>query len=130
MKKLAALRGAVCVPNDPAAITEKLARVYDLMLERNGLGEDDIVSLIFSVTKDIDAKNPAAALRESGRARDLALFSVQEPHTQNSLPGVIRLILHCYMEETVPPRHVYIEGAESLRPDRAAEPSCSGGVPG
>ncbi|MDR1231796.1 MAG: chorismate mutase [Spirochaetaceae bacterium] len=120
MTKLVALRGAVCVSNDPAAITEKIARVYDLMLERNGLREDAIVSLIFSVTRDLDAKNPAAALRESGRAQNLSLFSVQEPHIQNSLPGVIRLILHCYMEETVPPRHVYIEGAELLRPDRAS----------
>jgi chorismate mutase len=120
MKKLAALRGAVCVSNDPAAIAEKIARVYDLLLERNGLREDDIVSLIFSVTKDLDAKNPAAALRESGRARDLALFSVQEPSVRNSLPGVIRLMMHCYMEETVPPRHVYTEGAEPLRPDRAS----------
>jgi chorismate mutase len=121
MKKLAALRGAICVPNDPAVITEKIAHVYDLMLERNGIQEDDIVSLIFSVTTDIDAKNPAAALRESGRARDLPLFSVQEPRIINSLPGVIRLMMHCYIEDTAAPRHVYTGGAELLRPDRIAE---------
>jgi chorismate mutase len=120
MKKLVALRGAVCVPNDPAAVAEKTVRIYDLMLERNGIREGDIVSLIFSVTEDIDTKNPAAALRENGRGQDISLFSVQEPHIQNSLPGVIRLMLHCYMEENIPPRHVYIEGAESLRPDRTS----------
>jgi chorismate mutase len=121
MKKLVALRGAVCVPNDPAAITEKIARVYDLMLERNSVGEDDIVSLVFSVTNDINAKNPAAALRESGRAQDLALFSVQEPSIKNGLPGVIRLMLHCYREENLAPQHVYIGCAESLRPDRVSK---------
>jgi chorismate mutase len=118
MKKLAAIRGAVCVQNDPSDITAKIARVYDLMMRRNGIREEDIVSLIFSVTTDIDAKNPAAALRESGRARELALFSVQEPYIKGGLPGIIRLLLHCYMEETTMPRHIYTEGAEELRPDR------------
>jgi chorismate mutase len=118
MKKLAAIRGAVCVQNDPADITAKIARVYDLLTERNGLREEDIVSLLFSVTGDIDAKNPASALRESGRARDLALFSVQEPYIKGGLPGVIRLLLHGYIEETATPTHVYTEGAEPLRPDR------------
>jgi chorismate mutase len=118
MKKLAAIRGAVCVQNDPADITAKIARVYDLMTGRNGIREEDIVSLIFSVTSDIDAKNPAAALRESGRARNLALFSAQEPFMKGGLPRVIRLLLHCYMDEDTEPRHIYTEGAEALRPDR------------
>ncbi|MDR0639454.1 MAG: chorismate mutase [Spirochaetaceae bacterium] len=118
MKKLAAIRGAVCVENDPADIVAKTARVYDLLTGRNGIREEDIVSLVFSVTNDIDAKNPAAALRESGRARDLALFSVQEPYIKGGLPRVIRLLLHCYIEENAVPAHIYIEGAEALRPDR------------
>jgi chorismate mutase len=121
MKKLSALRGAVCVRNDPADIVEKIARVYDLLLERNAIREEDIVSLLFSVTNDIDAKNPAAALRESGRGRDLSLFSVQEPLVKGSMTGVIRLMMHCYMEETASPRHAYTGGAEALRPDRASE---------
>jgi chorismate mutase len=118
MRKLAAIRGAVRVQNDPTDITAKIARMYDLITERNDLCEEDIVSLLFSVTGDIDAKNPAQALRESGRARDLALFSVQEPYIKGGLPGVIRLLLHCYIEETATPNHVYTEGAEMLRPDR------------
>jgi chorismate mutase len=120
MKRLAAIRGAVRVQNDGADITAKIARVYDLMTGRNGLREEDIVSLLFSVTSDIDAKNPASALRESGRARDLVLFSTQEPFIKGGLPGVIRLLLHCYMEEGAAPNHVYTEGAETLRPDRAS----------
>jgi chorismate mutase len=119
MKKVIALRGAVCVKNDPADIITKIARVYELLLERNGIREEDIVSLVFSVTSDINAKNPAAALRESGQARDISLFSVQEPYIKGGLPGVIRLMLHCYAEDTATPSHVYIEGAEVLRPDRA-----------
>jgi chorismate mutase len=120
MKKLTALRGAVRVKNDPDDIGAKIARVYDALLEQNGINEGDIVSLIFSVTTDIDAKNPAAALRQSGRAAELALFSVQEPVVKDALSGVIRLLLHCYMDDSMPPRHVYRDGAESLRPDRVS----------
>jgi chorismate mutase len=118
MKRLAAIRGAVCVRNDGADITAKIARVYDLMTGRNGIREEDIVSLIFSVTSDIDAKNPASALRESGRARDIALFSAREPSVKGGLPGIIRLLMHCYIEENTIPNHIYTEGAEVLRPDR------------
>jgi chorismate mutase len=119
MQRLFALRGAVRVQNESADIARKIARVYDALLERNNLQERDIVSLIFSVTGDIDAANPAAALRQSGRGADLSLFSVQEPAVKGGLSGVIRLMLHCYMEEHAAPRHAYIDGAETLRPDRA-----------
>jgi chorismate mutase len=33
---------------------------------------------------------------------------------------VIRLLIHCYMEEGRPLRHIYQNGAEVLRPDRTA----------
>jgi chorismate mutase len=119
MNRLFALRGAVCVENDADDIRQKVAAVYDDLLEKNGLSEDAIVSLIFSVTADIDAKNPAAALRESGRGGELSLFSTQEPAIKGGLPRTIRLLLHCYMDETANPRHAYLAGAEVLRPDRA-----------
>ncbi|MDR1929402.1 MAG: chorismate mutase [Treponema sp.] len=31
----------------------------------------------------------------------------------------MRVLLHCYLEEGRAPRHVYLNGAEALRPDRA-----------
>ena len=121
MNRLFALRGAVCVENDADDIRRKTAALYDALLEENALSETAVVSVIFSVTGDIDVKNPAAALRESGRGGELALFSTQEPAVAGGLPRTIRLIMHCYMEETATPRHVYIEGAEVLRPDRARQ---------
>jgi chorismate mutase len=106
--------------NDTDDIVNQVSAMYDDILLQNGIGEADIVSLQFSVTADIDAINPAAALRKSGRARDLALFAVQEAASRDSLPRTIRCLLHCYMEEGSPPRHVYRNGAEVLRPDRPA----------
>lgn len=118
MKRLFALRGAVRCANSEEDITEQVSIMYDDILSLNNIAEADIVSLQFSVTDDIDAANPAAALRKSGRAGDVALFAVQEARSKDALPRVIRCIIHCYMDENATPRHVYRNGAEILRPDR------------
>jgi chorismate mutase len=117
--RLSALRGATRCKNDPRDIEEQVAALYDELLLRNSLEEPNLVSVIFSVTPDLDAINPAAALRRSGRAGVVSLFSLQEAVVAGSLERTIRVLIHCYMEETAGPRHVYRNGAEVLRPDLA-----------
>jgi chorismate mutase len=118
MKKLYALRGAFQCLNTEKDIMEQTALTYDELLSANSLPEEDIVSLMFSVTDDIDALNPCTALRKSGRALSLALFGVREAECTGSLPRTIRALAHCYLEEGSQARHVYRNGAEILRPDR------------
>lgn len=116
-KRLTALRGAARAQNRADDIQEQVALLYDELLAENGLKEADIVSLVFSVTKDLDALNPASALRKPGRAANLALMVFQEAAFENSLSGTIRVLIHCYLDG--PPRHIYRNGAEVLRPDRS-----------
>jgi chorismate mutase len=116
-KRLFALRGAVQCENQCTDISEQVRLLYDEILSRNGLDEKAIISVIFSVTPDLDALNPATALRKSGRGGDLALFALQEAPSQGGLPRIIRVLIHCYMEESAAPRHVYRNGARALRPD-------------
>jgi chorismate mutase len=118
-KKLFALRGAAQCLNHGEDITRQVTALYDELLGANNLAEGDIVSLIFSVTGDLDAKNPAAALRQSGRGGDLALFSLQEADISGGLERTIRVLIHCYLPEDAVPRHIYRNGAEVLRPDRS-----------
>jgi chorismate mutase len=128
-KRLFALRGATQCKNEEEDIIRQVTALYDELLTQNNLEEGDIVSVIFSVTADIDAKNPAAALRFSGRAADLALFALQEASVQGGLERTIRILIHSYLPETNRPLHIYRNGAELLRPDRplpgAAPPSIS-----
>jgi len=120
VKKLYALRGAVQCENTEKDICEQIALMYDELLGANKLDEEDIVSVIFSVTDDLDAANPCSALRKGGRAAgDTALFSVREPDCRGSIERVVRVIIHCYLDEGIKVRHVYLGGAEVLRPDRA-----------
>jgi chorismate mutase len=119
-KRLYALRGAVRCLNEAEDITVQVAAMYDELLAANSLAEEDIVSLIFSVTPDLDAMNPAAALRKSGRGGELALFCTREPLVKGGIERTIRALIHCYLGKGAVPRHVYRNGAEILRPDRLA----------
>ena len=117
-KRLFGIRGAVQCVNDEADIRKQVTLLYDELVQKNKLSEKDLVSVVFSVTNDLDAKNPASALRGEGRAGEAALFVTQEAFFRNSLERVIRILVHCYMDEGSVPVHVYRNGAEILRPDR------------
>ena len=55
-RKLIGLRGATTCPiNSVAAIENAVASLIDALMEYNGLNPDQIVSLTFSVTADLDA---------------------------------------------------------------------------
>ena len=116
---ICSLRGAAQARNEADDIREQTAALYDRLLEANDLCEADIISLVFSVTKDLDALNPAAALRQTGRAPELAIMVLQEAEAVNSLPRTIRVLVHCYRKAGSASRHIYRNGAEVLRPDRA-----------
>jgi chorismate mutase len=115
--RITALRGAVCSYNSSVEVAERVIELYDKLLESNGLAEKDLISLFFSLTPDLDAVNPATALRQSGRAKELAMMVFQEAAVNNSFPGTIRALIHCCMDRERPVKHVFFRGAEKLRPD-------------
>ncbi|MCL1888619.1 MAG: chorismate mutase [Kiritimatiellaeota bacterium] len=115
-----AIRGAVCSANIKEEITQRTVELYDRLLTANNLAETDILSIFFSITSDIDALNPAAALRQSGRAVEIAMMVFQEAAVQDSLPGTIRVLIHAFIPAENPVQHIYFRGAEKLRPDRSS----------
>ena len=115
LKKLYAGRIAVCAQNEPESIKKAVVSAYTQFLEKNTIREADIVSIQFSITKDITAANPATLLRSDGFAAATALFCSVEPDIKGSLPGVIRLLIYFYGRRK--PEPVYLNGAEKLRPD-------------
>jgi chorismate mutase len=117
-KRLFALRGACCCLNDETDIRKQVSALYDELLKCNTLDETGLVSVVFSMTADLNALNAAAALRREGKAAEAALFVTQEAAVKNSLPRTIRVLIHCYLDENAAPVHVYRNGAEVLRPDR------------
>ncbi len=114
-----AVRGAIQVKqNDTRAIHEAALRLVSEILKVNAIPQQQIISILFSLTVDLDAGNPATGLREAGFA-ETPLFCVQEAHVQDSMPRVIRTLLTFEGDAQKNPIAVYLGGAESLRPDIA-----------
>jgi chorismate mutase len=118
-KQLFALRGATQALNTAEDIEKWTVFLYDGLLKLNKLEESDIVSVVFSMTRDLDEENPAAALRHAGRASSAPLFVAQEAFVRGGFPRTIRALIHCHLDEGAVTRHFYCNGAEALRPDRA-----------
>jgi chorismate mutase len=112
-----AVRGAIRVTDDTAAGIEAAgARIVGETLRANGIAENHIVSIIFSVTEDLTAGNPATGARRGGLA-DTPLFCVQEARIDGAMPRVVRVLVTYDSLERRPIVPVYLDGAEALRPD-------------
>ncbi len=113
-----AVRGATTVECDtPEAITERVVALLGQILERNGLVEDDIISILFTATEDLVSTFPATAARSMGLGA-VPLICARELAVEGSVPRCVRVMLHVDSDR---PRerihHVYLEGAQGLRDD-------------
>lgn len=116
--RLLGLRGAItCEANTKHDIDSQTQRLVREMLERNAIGHDDIVSVIFTATDDLTAEFPATAARAIGLG-DVPLLCARELDVTHGMPRCIRVLMHFYGDQ---PReslhHVYLDGARSLRDD-------------
>jgi chorismate mutase len=117
-ERLVALRGATTVESDTAAaVMERTGELLSALLERNGIEHDQLVSIIFTSTRDLRSAFPALAARELGLG-DVPLLCAGELDVIGGNPNTIRVLLHCY--STTPRaslRHVYLHHAKHLRDD-------------
>jgi len=112
-----AVRGAIRVSeNSEAAILAASRRLTSELLARNAVAPERIISLVFSLTRDLTRANPATAVRSLGLA-SVPLFCLQEAELEGAPGGVIRALLTFTAEESAVTVPVYLDGAESLRPD-------------
>ena len=119
-KKLIAVRGAVCSENTKEEITKNVCTLFNQIVTLNSLSADDIVSVQFTLTKEITVLNPATALRLGNTVidtKELALFCSQEAYIEGGMKNVIRLLVTTYAPENIEKQNVYLNGAEKLRPD-------------
>jgi chorismate mutase len=118
--RLFALRGAISVDrNESQAILDATTELMRALMERNGLGPENVVSCIFTVTDELDAAFPAAAARSIG-FEAVPLLCAREIAVDGSLPRVIRVLIHYYAPEGHVSQHVYLREASALREDLAA----------
>lgn len=113
-----AIRGATTVENNTKAeILSVTKELLSEIISRNELCTEDIASIIFTVTPDLDKVFPAAAVRGMG-ITDVPLLDMAAPDINGALKKCIRVILHVNTDKTNKEmKHVYLHGARVLRPD-------------
>jgi chorismate mutase len=115
-----AVRGAVQLDRDEAEeMREKVSGLLTEILQRNSLGVDDLISVLFTATPDLHSDFPAVAARKLGIV-DVPLMCAAELDVPGALPRVVRVLAHI---ETDLPRadiaHIYQGAAAALRRDIA-----------
>ncbi|HIK14828.1 MAG TPA: chorismate mutase [Leptolyngbyaceae cyanobacterium M33_DOE_097] len=122
--RVRAIRGATTVSeNTVEAIREAVHELLDALETHNNLDFDEIVSVTFSVTHDLDVVFPAAIARERPHWANVPLLDVQQMYVKGSLERCIRFLIHFNTPDpNVVIYHPYLRKAKSLRPDRALTP--------
>ncbi len=116
--KFRGVRGAITADaNTPEAILSATSHLLRAIIEANEIDEEDVASVIFTTTVDLNAAYPAKAARDLGWRR-VALLGAQEMDVPDSIPRCLRVLIHWNtskgLDEIV---HVYMRGALILRPD-------------
>lgn len=116
-KQLFALRGAISVNrNDAQDILDATTELMQVIMQRNALVPEHVVSCIFTATNDLNAEFPAVAARALG-FDGVPLLCAREIAVPRSMPRVIRVLIHYHAEEGHEPGHVYLAEASALRTD-------------
>ena len=113
-----ALRGATTLDADTEEqVHLRVKALVVEMLERNGVGKDDIISMFFTATDDVRSVFPATAARALGLG-DVPLLCARELAVHGGTPLCIRVMMHLTTDRASHDlRHVYLEGARGLRDD-------------
>lgn len=117
------IRGATMVEeNTGESILKATRELLALMVRINGIETDDVASAWFTTTPDLDAEFPALAARQLNWM-NVPLMCGHEMNVPGALPRCVRILIHWNTRKTAEEIvHVYIRGAEKLRPDKKSLP--------
>ena len=115
-----AIRGATQVEvNTAEAITAATQELILEILATNSLTPDDVISVLFTSSPDLDSAFPAAAARSVGFENTPLICSV-EIDVPGALPRTIRVMAHVETDLSKNEvAHIYLHGAKALRRDIA-----------
>lgn len=118
--RLRGVRGATTVDaNTREAVLQATTELLTTLIEANDIRRDDVASVIFTTTADVNAEFPAVAARDMGWS-NVALMCGHEMAVPGSLPMCLRILMHVNTAKTPDElRFVYLRGARVLRPDVA-----------
>lgn len=114
------IRGATSVAiDDKSEVLAATRELLEELLRANKLENsfEDVVSAIFTTTRDLTSAFPAEAARAIGMSQVPLLCATEIP-VLDSLPRCIRVLLHVNTDKKQSDMvHVYLRDAKKLRPD-------------
>lgn len=112
------IRGAITVACDQQAdVLAATSELLQQMQQANSFDLADIAAVLFTATGDINSVYPARAARNLGWGQ-VPLLCFQEMKVEAALPLCIRIMILWntdFNQNQI--KHVYLQGAEILRPD-------------
>ena len=116
------IRGAITVDHNSAEdILADTKTLLQKMIDLNGIQVEDITSIFFSMTKDLNQTFPAKAARELG-LNYTPLLCLNEVDVVHSIQSCIRIMIHVNSEKKQKNmQHIYLKEAVKLRPEFAQD---------
>ena len=117
--KLSVIRGATTSKgNTKEEISNAVHELIEELISRNNLEANNILSIIFTVTKDLNACFPASIARKYHSLDQVAFLDCQQMFMPDDIKFCIRLMAQVNFPSNRKLNHPYLRGASNLRPDR------------
>ncbi len=117
--RIIGIRGAITVnENSTVAIDAASYEMMKKIIELNSIVEDDVISITFTMTKDLNQRYPSVIVREKLNWKNTPILNFEEKDIIHSLEKCIRVLIYAYSDKAKKDvAHVYLKEAEKLRPD-------------
>ena len=118
-ENITAIRGATTSSgNTSKEIENSVIELIDELISRNNLDPKKILSITFTVTKDLDACFPASIARKNFGLDSVSLLDCQQMFIPDDINYCIRLMALVILPTNSLINHPYLRGASNLRADR------------
>ena len=116
MNRVRGIRGATTAhSNTKEAILDASRELLERLIEANDIDPDEVASLVFTTTPDLNAEFPAVVARQMGWTQ-VALMCAHEMAVPDAQPQCIRALLLMNTEKSPQElRNIYLRGAKNLR---------------
>ena len=119
IENITAIRGATTSNgNTSKEIENSVIELTNELISQNSLDPKKILSITFTVTKDIDACFPASIARKCFGLDSVAFLDCQQMYVPNDVDFCIRLMAFVIAPTSSSINHPYLRGASNLRTDR------------
>ena len=117
--QLTIIRGATTAKdNSEKEIANAVVELIEELISRNNIIQNNLLSITFTVTSDLNACFPASVARKCNGLDSVAFLDCQQMYVPNDVDFCIRLMAQVLLPIDTHIKHPYLRGASKLRTDR------------